>query len=122
MTGSNRTVMEEHRDCDEEEVCEIPGNWVCRIRYTTRSYVEAGLSRLCTSVMAVPKTEKWHDLNLDIIAGIDGRHWPMGAHQCWRFGESLRSAVIWTGDLVVLSWSQCHLKLSLFFDLDPRPH
>lgn len=28
MTGSNRTVMEEHRDCDEEEVCEIPGNWV----------------------------------------------------------------------------------------------
>lgn len=43
--------------------------------------------------------EMWDDLNLDIIAGIDGRHWPMGGRHCWRFGESLRSAVIWT-DLV----------------------
>lgn len=41
--------------------------------------------------------EMWDDLNLDIIAGIDGRHWPMGGRHCWRFGESLRSAVIWTG-------------------------
>lgn len=41
--------------------------------------------------------EMWDDLNLDIIAGIDGRHWPIGGRHCWRFGGTLRSAVIWTG-------------------------
>lgn len=39
--------------------------------------------------------------------------------EIWRVAAICRD-LDW--DLVVLSWSRCHLKLSLFFDLDPRPH
>lgn len=39
--------------------------------------------------------------------------------EIWRVAAICRD-LDW--DLVVLSWSRCHSKLSLFFDLDPRPH